>query len=699
VFGRRVLIEPDIALQAHADLSARIERAFSDAHGANARNFAAEYSRGFLLLRAFFVGAVKIENEFDGLSHYKASLGKRAFSSRRDKPPRLVSTRRVLFNCKPMALLSLQNISLSHSTQPLLDGVSLQIEAGERVCLLGRNGAGKSTLLRLLDGEVAPDAGEIVIQKGARVARLPQEIPPDVSGTVYEVIESGGPSTPAHRIDALVSRLGLGLDASTPFTHLSGGLKRRAWLGRVLASEPDILLLDEPTNHLDLDAILWLEEFLLRSPQALLFVTHDRMFLRKLATRIVEIDRGQLLNWDCDYDTYLTRKAAALEVEEKQRALFDKRLAQEEAWIRRGVEARRTKSLSRIGALVRMREERQERRELIGSANLQLQDVRRSGRLIVEAEDVQFSYEGKKVIRDFSTLIMRGDKIGIIGPNGSGKTTLLKLLLGQLAPDAGSVQLGTRLEVAYFDQLRAALDENLTVQQNVCGDNSTVTFNGQQRHIVGYLQEFLFSPERARTPVSVLSGGERNRLLLAKLFTQPANLLVLDEPTNDLDAETLELLETLLVEFSGTALLVSHDRAFLNNVVGSTLVFEEERAGEYAIREYVGGYDDWLRQRVSNASTPAPKPQARKTPESRPRKMSFKEARELAALPARIEELENRQHTLAEQMAAPEFYQDDGSAVTQTTFQLAQLEREMAEAFTRWEELLELEKASGETRA
>jgi ATP-binding cassette subfamily F protein uup len=590
-----------------------------------------------------------------------------------------------------MALVSLQNLSLSYASHPLLAGVNLQIERGERVCLLGRNGTGKSTLLRLLTGEVAPDGGEVIVTQGVRIAGLPQEIPAETAGSVYDVVASGAPSTPSHEIDAVISRLKL--DARAPFAALSGGLKRRAWLGRVLASCPDVLLLDEPTNHLDLDSISWLEEFLVRSVPTLLFVTHDRMFLRKVATRIVEIDRGKLLTWDCDYDTYLVRKEAALEVEEKQRALFDKRLAQEESWIRRGVEARRTKSLSRIGALLKMREERKERRAQIGSAKLQLQEVRRSGRLVVEAENAAFGYDEKTVIRDFSTLIMRGDKIGIIGPNGSGKTTLLKLLLGKLAPQAGSIRLGTRLEVAYFDQLRDRIDPKKTVQQNVCGDNATVTFNGQQRHIVGYLQEFLFEPERARTPASVLSGGERNRLLLAKLFTQPANLLVLDEPTNDLDAETLELLETLLVEFSGTVLLVSHDRAFLNNVVTSTLVFEPHGA-EYSVRDYVGGYDDWLRQRPVPQATPTPKSIEKKSAPARPRKMSWKETRELESLPARIEALEAEQSTLLAQMAAPDFYQGGASATTEATQRMRALDSELAAAFVRWEELLELEKTT-----
>jgi ATP-binding cassette subfamily F protein uup len=529
-----------------------------------------------------------------------------------------------------MALLSLQDISLKFADTQLLDAVSLQIEAGERVCLLGRNGAGKSTLLRLLSGEIAPDAGEIVAHSSTLVARLPQEVPSDVSGTTYEVIEGGGGAP--HEIDALLSRLKL--DGDTPFESLSGGLKRRAWLGRVLAGAPDVLLLDEPTNHLDIDSITWLEEFLVRYVKTLLFVSHDREFVRKLATRIVEVDRAQLLSWDCPYDTYLVRKEAALEAESKQRALFDKRLAQEEVWVRRGVEARRTKSLSRIRELVKMREERSERRERMGSVQMRVQDGNRSGHLVVEAENVSFSYGDRPIVRDFSTLILRGDKIGIIGPNGMGKTTLLRLLLGEIEPQSGTIKLGTRLEVAYFDQLRAQLDDEKSVQYNVCGEASNVEFNGQSIHIIGYLNQWLFSSERARTLVKFLSGGERNRLLLAKLFTQPANILVMDEPTNDLDAETLDLLENLLVEFKGTLLLVSHDRAFLNNVVTSSLVFETDANGETNLREYTGGYDDWLRQRPKLQVAAPPKPAAKPVQAApKARKLSFKEARELEELP------------------------------------------------------------------
>ncbi len=597
-----------------------------------------------------------------------------------------------------MALVSLQNITLSFGDAPLLQNASLQVERGERVCLLGRNGAGKSTLLRILSGEIKPDSGEIVLDSGARIARLPQEVPGDVAGTVFEVIAGGADGEALdYEVDALVSMLKL--DADAPFERLSGGLKRRAWLGRVLVTKPDVLLLDEPTNHLDIDSIAWLEEFLVRQVKTLLFVSHDRQFTRRLANRIVEIDRANLTSWECDYDTYLVRKEAALEAEEKQRALFDKRLAIEEAWVRRGVEARRTKSLSRIRELVKMREERAARRNRVGSVQMNLQDVGRSGHLVVEAERASFSYPHQPILHDFSSLILRGDKIGVIGPNGSGKTTLLRLLLGQLEPQSGEIKLGTRLEIAYFDQLRAQLDEEASVQQNVAGEALHVLFNGQSRHIVGYLGEWLFSNERARTPVKFLSGGERNRLLLAKLFAQPANVLVMDEPTNDLDAETLDLLETLLVEFKGTLLLVSHDRAFLNNVVSSTLVFEADENGEPNVREYVGGYDDWLRQRPG-ANVIVPKSErkaALSTPVAKARKLSWKEARELESLPLEIEKLEARQNAINEEMAQPSFYQGEAGAAARAAEELKRLEAETARAYARWEELLALEKAASKS--
>ena len=522
-----------------------------------------------------------------------------------------------------MALLSLRDIRVAFGGPSLLDGASLQIEPGDRICLLGRNGTGKSTLLKVVNGEIAPDEGEIVRQQGVTVALIPQEIPPGLSGTVRDVV-SGGSGMAAEKA---ISRLGLSPGAD--FGTLSGGMQRRVLIARALARESDILLLDEPTNHLDIDGIAWLENFLLREARTLLFVTHDRMFLRKLATRIVELDRGRLRDWACDYDTYLERREADLSAETAQRSRFDKRLAEEETWIRRGVKARGTRNEGRVRALERMREERRARREQVGTVRMETQRAVPSGRLVVEALGVEVGYGDRPVVRDFSTTILRGDRVGVIGPNGSGKTTVLRVLLGELSPRVGTVRLGTRLTVAYSDQLREGLDEEKTVAENLGDGSDTVTVNGRPRHVIGYLQDVLFTPDRARSPVRVLSGGERNRLQLAKLFTKPFNLLVLDEPTNDLDIETLDLLEDLLLEYAGTLLLVSHDRAFLNNVVTSTLVI----AGDGTVAEYVGGYDDWLTQRgdgvpPGTGTTPSPRENPRPKREG-PRKLTFKERREL----------------------------------------------------------------------
>ncbi|MEO8226416.1 MAG: ATP-binding cassette domain-containing protein, partial [Gemmatimonadota bacterium] len=481
------------------------------------------------------------------------------------------------------------------------------------------------------------------------------------------------------------------LDPDAEFASLSGGRKRQVLLARALVSQPDLLLLDEPTNHMDVDAIAWLEEFLLDQPITLLFVTHDRAFLRRIATRIVELDRGRMVDWACDYDTFLERKQAVLDAESKQWSEFDRKLAQEEVWIRQGIQARRTRNEGRVRALEAMRQERSARRQRTGTARLQLQSGERSGRLVIDAEDVNFSYGERPIIADFSTTIMRGDKVGIIGPNGSGKTTLLRLLLGELAPDSGIITLGTRLEVAYFDQLREQLDEDRNVQDNVADGADHVTVNGNRRHVLGYLQDFLFSAERARTPVRVLSGGERNRLLLARLFTRSFNLLVMDEPTNDLDAETLELLEGLLVEFTGTLLLVSHDRAFLDDVVTSTLVLE----GEGLVGEYVGGYEDWRRQAAARQAREAKPARAdtsrpRATAASARRKLSYRDRQELELLPSRIEALENEQKSLHASLADPALYRD-GSSVVSARSRLAAVERELAEAFVRWESLSETE--------
>ncbi len=617
-----------------------------------------------------------------------------------------------------MALVSLREVSFGYGGRHLLEKVDLQIERGERVGLVGRNGSGKSTLMKLISGELAADDGQVLRGPGVRIGRLIQEVPLGSESSVQEVVAMGlaspiieGDSSRRtiepledweleHQVERVLEKMSL--DPHARFAALSSGMKRRVLLAQALVSEPDLLLLDEPTNHLDIEAVAWLEEFLIRYGGTLVFVTHDRVFLRKLSNRIIEVDRGRLLDWPCDYTTFLLRKEAALEVEAQHQALFDKKLAQEEIWVRTGVKARRTRSEARIRELNKMREERRQRKDRVGNVRLLVQDAERSGRLVIEAKHIGFRYvadaasvqpdassvghgNGRDILCDFSTLILRGDKIGVIGPNGSGKSTLLRLLLGQLQPTTGTVRLGTKLEVAYFDQLREQLDENKTAQENVGEGKQTLLINGQERHVLGYLQEFLFSPERARTLVRYLSGGERNRLMLAKLLTKPSNMLVLDEPTNDLDAETLELLEDLLIEYPGTVLLVSHDREFLNNVVSSTLVFE----GDGLVKDYDGGYDDWQRQRTVS-QTPAAFPETLMRPSksgSAPRKLTFKEQRELESLPARIDQLETEQAALHVTMSAPSFYQQPKSDIAATSAKLEALERELAEVFARWESL------------
>jgi ATP-binding cassette subfamily F protein uup len=595
------------------------------------------------------------------------------------------------------ALLNLHDVSLHFGGPAILDGINFQIEPGERVCLLGRNGAGKSTLMKLVAGELAPDSGDISRPPGAVCTRLPQELPPGIAGPVLDVVAAGlrpdaGPSEEDWerdlRVEDLVRRLGL--PPAQEFAELSGGLKRRVLLARALAGRPDLLLLDEPTNHLDLDSILWLEEFLLAAKPTLLFVTHDRAFLRRVATRIVELDRGRLAGWACDYDTYLVRKQEVLEAEEKRRAAFDRKLAQEEEWIRRGVRAQRSRATARINALQTMRAEARARRERVGTATIRLAEAERSGVKVIEAERLGFAWpDGRVVVRDLDLVVRRGEKIGLLGPNGAGKTTLIRLLLGQLPPTTGAVRHGTNLEIVYFDQLRGQIDDEKTVADNIADGNPTVTIDGRTRNVISYLQDFLFEPARARTPAKVLSGGERNRLLLARLFTRPANVLVLDEPTNDLDAETLDLLEDLLVEFQGTLLLVSHDRAFLDEVVTSTLVFE----GDGRIGDYVGGYSDWLEERrkaearAKPAPAPTPAPAPAKAPPARPVRLSAREQKELATLPARIEALEREQAELAARLADPAFYRAAGTQTADVRARLAAAEREHAAAFARWEEL------------
>jgi ATP-binding cassette subfamily F protein uup len=616
-----------------------------------------------------------------------------------------------------MALISVNEVSIRYRGPALLDGVSCQIEAGQRIGLLGRNGAGKTTLLRMLSGQVEPDEGQIAVAATTNVSLLPQEVPQDLVGRIADVVALGlKPSASdhehaweaEHRVEQILSRMELPADAR--FEVLSSGMKRRVLLAQALVASPDVLLLDEPTNHLDMDAITWLEDFLARWPTTLIFVTHDRMFLRKLATRILEIDRGHLFDWSCDYDTFLLRKADALAAEEKQNALFDKRLAEEEVWIRQGIKARRTRNEGRVRALEKMRRERSERRQPNANVQMAIQEGLRSGMLVAEIDNVTFAYADRPIVADFSTTIMRGDKIGIFGPNGAGKTTLLRVLLGQLQPQAGRVRLGTNLQIAYFDQLRQQLNDDASVAENVGQGNDTIQYEGKARHIIGYLQDFLFSPERARTPVRFLSGGERNRVLLATLFASPANVIVLDEPTNDLDTETLELLEERIVQFAGTLLLVSHDRAFLNNVVTSTIVFEDG-----GIREYVGGYDDWLRARAgrpAGAGAPA-KPVAKEEPGAPNRKpppsskvgsakiesgkadsdkggrrrLAHRERQELKALPAAIEQLESQIDGLHQAMAQADFYQQPGDKIAQQKSRLGDLESQLATAYKRWQEL------------
>ena len=603
-----------------------------------------------------------------------------------------------------MALLSLQDVSLGFGGPLLLEEINLQIEAGEWVGLLGRNGMGKSTLLKLVNGDMDPQSGVVARQQNLRAAYLPQEVPADVTGKVFDIVASGLDGLASHehhwqgqlQVEQVIARMQL--DAEAQFEVLSAGMKRRVMLARGLVRDPELLLLDEPTNHLDIASIDWLEDFLKRWGGTLLFVTHDRVFLQKLTTRIIELDRGRLFDWNCSYTTFLQRKDAMLSAEAEQNVLFDKKLAQEEVWIRKGIEARRTRNEGRVRALKRLRALRQERREQPGKVRMQLQAEKRSGKLVIEAEGVSYSFDDKFIVSDFTTTIQRGDKVGIIGPNGSGKTTLLRLLLGELPPQTGSVEHGTNLEIAYFDQLRAQLDDNKSVLDNVGQGRDTVTINGRTRNLVGYLEDFLFTRERVHAPISALSGGERNRLLLARLFARPANLLVMDEPTNDLDLETLEILEDLLLDYDGTLLLVSHDRAFLNNIVTSTLALD----GSGQVIETVGGYDDWQRQNealIAAKTDPKPRKSAVETPPATEpaRKSGYKEKRalesqkrELAELPQRIESLEAEIHALTTAMATPTFYQQDSAEIAQAVDRLKGLQDELAQAYQRWEELEQL---------
>ncbi|MFC3238691.1 ATP-binding cassette domain-containing protein [Luteimonas padinae] len=641
-----------------------------------------------------------------------------------------------------MPLITLNAVDYSVGGPLLLEKVELAIDTGERIALIGRNGAGKSTLMRLLSGEIRPDDGDIRRDGSVRVSRLEQEVPAGASGTVFDVVAEGmgelgawlaefhhlshGDHYDADAMAAVQAKIDaadgwaadqrveetlqkLELDGELAFSRLSGGMKRRVLLARALVSAPDLLLLDEPTNHLDIEAIDWLEGFLKGWPGALVFVTHDRRFLRALATRIVEIDRGQVTSWPGDWGNYLRRKEERLNAEAQENARFDKLLAQEEVWIRQGIKARRTRDEGRVRRLKAMRVERAARREQVGSVRMETAQAGASGKKVIEATDVCFAFGERTMVRDFSTTILRGDRIGLIGANGSGKTTLLKLMLGELQPQAGEIRIGTQLQVAYFDQYRATLREDWNALENVAEGQDFVEVGGKRKHVIGYLQDFLFTPERARAPITRLSGGERNRLLLAKLFAQPSNLLVMDEPTNDLDVETLELLEELLADYPGTLLLVSHDRDFLDNVVTSTLVME----GDGRVGEYVGGYSDWLRQaptrtpgRAAGATAAAsatggqaadrpaaaasavaaPAPAAGAAPVTR-RKLSFKEARELEQLPERIEALETRLAEMTATLSDPAFFRGDASGITAHNAEMADVQAELDAAYARWEAL------------
>ena len=591
-----------------------------------------------------------------------------------------------------MSLVTLRDINLGFGHPSLMENINLRIEEGERIALLGRNGCGKSTLLKMLMGEVLPDSGEVQFRTGLVVARMSQEVAGDISGSNYSVIASGLGKIGQHindyhhysqqtdnptalqnmhrahekidaanawhflqRIEIILTKLLL--NGEDDFLSLSGGQSRRVLLGRALVQEPDILLLDEPTNHLDIGMIEWLEDFLLAQNTTLLFVSHDRRFVRRLATRIIELERGALTSWPGDYDEYRKNREQMLSAELKQESEQDKKLAAEETWIRQGIKARRTRNEGRVRALEELRRQRQARRERIGNVSIAIQQSERSGKIVIEAENVSYSYDTQPIVANFSITIMRGDKLGLLGPNGVGKTTLLRLLLGELQPQNGTIKHGTRLEIAYFDQQRAQLDENATVIDSLALGKDTVTVNGREKHVISYLQDFLFSPERARSPVNALSGGEKNRLLLARMFCRPSNVLVLDEPTNDLDFETLDLLEQLLVEYTGTLLMISHDRSFINDVVTSTLSFE----GNGVIDEYVGGYDDWLRQRsiTTDKSRSGEKLSTPKASAKKQSKLSYKHQRELDELPQKIEHLERAQQALHDLMAEPEYFKQD----------------------------------------
>jgi ATP-binding cassette subfamily F protein uup len=624
-------------------------------------------------------------------------------------------------------MISIQSASLTFGLRPILDDATIVIERGDRIGLLGRNGEGKSTFLKVLTGEQSLDAGDVHRQAGVRISRLEQEITVADGLNILDVVLEGlgekgrllhqyhdlareastGDSRALARLDNVQKKIDavdawsidqqaqtiitrMGLDPDADYASLSGGMKRRVLLARALANDPELLLLDEPTNHLDLSAITWMEDFLARYQGTLVFITHDRRFLRKLATRIVELDRGRLYDWACSYDVFLERKQALLDAEEVANSKFDKRLAEEEIWIRKGIKARRTRNEGRVRALKEMREERRARIGKVGAADIRIQEGKSSGTLVAEAKNASFSYGDQEVIKNLSTVIHRGDRVGVIGPNGAGKSTLIKLLLGELMPSSGMIRTGTNLQISYFDQYRAQLDETKTVMDNVSEGLDTVTIGGKEKHILSYLQDFLFIPERARSPVSVLSGGERNRLLLAKLFTRPSNLLVLDEPTNDLDIETLELLEEVVGEYGGTLIIVSHDRTFINNTVTQCLVLK----GDGSVHEFIGDYDDWLRfdeeQRKQQEITipkASPKTESSGSKTDRPRKMSHREIKELESMPSLLEKLELEHSEMIQVMGSSEFYRKNPDDIKRAQSELQALEEKIKLTYDRWEEL------------
>ncbi len=623
-----------------------------------------------------------------------------------------------------MPIITIKDLSHSFGDWPVLEHANLSIDKGERICLVGRNGEGKSTLLKLLGKKIKPDDGEVIYSRDVRVTELRQDVPASIEGSVYDVvaegvgdmgkiikdwhhaamqaaenpdalkqmdllqqqIEAGNGWNLEQTISATISLLNL--PAEETFDSLSGGLKRRTLLAQALVSKPDLLLLDEPTNHLDIEAILWLEEFLKTFNGAILFITHDRSFLQNLATRIIDLDRGQLTSWPGSYQKYLDAKQQLLDAEQTANALFDKKLAQEEAWIRQGIKARRTRNEGRVRALEKMRVERSQRREQVSSARLSAHQADLSGKIVIEAEGVDFSWQQQPIVKNFACTIMRGDKIGIIGPNGCGKSTLIQLLLGNIQPQSGHIKTGTKLEVAYFDQHRETLDLQKSVRDNIADGSDKVEINGNSKHVIGYLKDFLFSAKTANAPASILSGGERNRLMLAKLFTRPFNFLIMDEPTNDLDIDTLELLEELLTDYKGTLLLVSHDRSFIDHVVDYCFVFE----GNAEVNQYVGGYADWLRQRKpakpeTAAVASGSKPASVEKPAKPRKKLGFNEQKELKALPRKIEKLEQQISDLQQQMADPGFYQQGADKIAETTQQLNNLETELEQVYQRWEEL------------